>query len=115
MTDSRYLRVTTRWLYERVTGLYPSRSLRLFNHAQRDAILDTSSGIEILQFGIYCCLYSQALWYFVQPHHGRVADLLCNGVQHCWWDRGLRHRRHDGRALCEGIAEDANEKLKGSR
>ncbi len=48
-----HLRVPTCRFNQRVSRLNPPFTLRLLDHPQRYPILDASTGVEILQLGVY--------------------------------------------------------------
>jgi hypothetical protein len=90
-------RVATGRLYEGVARLDATLSLGLLYHAQGNAVLDTATGIEVLQFGINGGIDSEAAGQTVQANKGGVADLLGDGVQSHWWGEGIRrHYEYEG-------------------
>ena len=95
------LRVATGRLNESITRLDAARSLSLFNHAQGNAILDTATGIEVLQFGVDGSIDSQGAGQTVQSNKGGVAYLLGDCIQSDRRDAGGSGRSHDVRECTE--------------
>ena len=77
--DLRDSRIPTRRFNQRIPWFYPSASLRLLDHAQGYAVLDTAAGIEELDLGVDGALYAEGLGYAVQADEGGVADGLGDG------------------------------------
>lgn len=75
------VRVTTGRLDQRVARLDAPGFLRLFDHAQGNAILDASSRIEVFQLRINGRFDSQTLRKAVETHQRGVSDVLRDGIQ----------------------------------
>lgn len=88
-------RIPTGRLDQGISRLYAAGSLGLFDHSQSNAVLDTSSGIEILQFRIYSSLDSKAFRKPVQSDKRGIADVLCNGIEGQWRHCRAGYGGHD--------------------